>query len=155
MKSLNTYILEKLIINKNFKGDFMCVQPKNEGTCLELVVPYSLTQERIALYIREYKYDSSKNNVFIDEDIKYEQNDEGYYTNIDDDPLWWKWVLLFDEDAKLFLNILLEDYRQKMDISNICKSSLKERKSYKFPCMNDAKKYYSKYELKHMLESIK
>lgn len=164
MKQLIDYINEwkatSSAINNVKVNEYKCIRPKESGTCLLVVVPYNVELDYITLYTYKYTYTKTDDIVTI-ANFKFKRNEEGYYYgNINSD--WWRWVTLFDEDALTFLNKLLENNKQKMNVFNICGSILKSRlnndDTYSFCCRdneNQNRPFYTKSEIKNMIDRIK
>ena len=154
MKSLNTYISEKLVINKNYKLDeYQCIKPNKEGICLEIVIPTTNGNfSRIALYERLYH---KKIDRIISCGSEYVKNTKGYYYSWHSEQYHgkWIWFLLFGDDAKLFLNTLLNDVKQKMDITEFIGSSRFAKKGA-FECKNDYNDFYTKEDIKELISDI-
>lgn len=135
MKSLNKYILEKLVINKNSNLNvfYQCVKPKKEGICLEIAVPIVHNDDELGLDLASYYYNSEEDIVHVVSytDYSYCKNLEGFYYL--EQKVNYIWVLLFDEDAIKFLCALLKNPKQKMDMYDICGSVICTD-TYTFQC---------------------
>lgn len=159
MKSLNTYISEKLLINKNHDFcEYNCVEPNNNGVCLELSLMYNKNvfkkdDYKIVIRLKEYKYDKTTNTV-ITGYSEYTKNDNGYYSLIATETYAWRWVLLFGNDALLFLHKLLNDPKEKINIEEICKDILDDD-IYEYYCKNDDNDFYTNDKIQYMINKIK
>ena len=130
MKSLSNYIEEKLIINqqvdekllinKKFKNidDYRHIEPKNKGKCLLLFFSKKTNDQshRITLSTETYEYDSNFEdvNIFGYDDFPFIKNKKEYYWRNSSSSGWIN-LLLFDDDAKLFLNTLLNNNTLEFD----------------------------------------
>ena len=151
MKTLQHHIEEKLIINKDFDNKYKCIQPHN-NVCLELALPYRVETDIITLYYKYYRYDK-KNDVVIDNaDNKFKKNKDGYYCL--DLNRNYTWILLFDDDAITFLNALLKNPKQKIDVYDICKNYLSHKNTYEYYCKDEDDNFYSAKRLKDTIEKI-
>ena len=156
MKKFSNYIREKLIINKS--DNYFADMPDNSGNCLCIIIPTKSHPEakRIALYC--YEYYKQDNNVFVGKSgykNKYQLSDNGYYYNDTlNDNKYWVRVILFNDDALLFLNTLLKDITQEMDITEFV-VSLEKAKTGAYECIDDYGKHYSKDDIQDMIDLIK
>ena len=158
MKTLNTYITEWKASNKTSNNikitTYKHIEPKETGRCLILTVPVSSDHDYIVLYVYEYTYDKSDDYVKI-LDETYKKNQEGYYTR-SGEAEHWKWTLLFDQDAIKFLSTLLKNNEQKMNLFEICASSLLEynKNCYEFICKKDSYHFYENKNIQNMIDQI-
>lgn len=151
MKNLSKHINEKLIINKNYKQDiYQCIQPNNHGVCLELGIHRTGIENTEITY---QSYVKNEDSVTVRDNEKYYLNNEGYYCDVYNDN--WVYVLLFGEDAETFLNILLNDPHQEMNIECFAKSYIKND-NYNRQCLNVEKSApFTKYAIEDILDIIK
>lgn len=159
MKTLNQHIQEKLIINKNFKNDnnfkYKQIKPNKKGKCLRLSVPKTKEKNQIEfINVFDYEYDYIGDIVYC-EPFEFKQNVEGYYTEIEKIGSNSICVLLFNEDAITFLNQLLINPEAKVDIEEICASSMERTDEYKFVCKADNEDFFIKPEIEYIIKQIR
>ena len=154
MKTLEQYLNEKLIINKNYKPyhEYSCEKPNDSGTCLGIAIPtISNNDERIALY--EFDYHKDGDIISVGE-INFELGDNGFYFMQDTTKPNWVYVLLFCKDAKKFLNKLLKNERKKIDVSEFV-DSIYIAKNGEFVCKDDWKSFYDEDRINDIKYNIK
>ena len=135
MKSLNNYITEKLIINKNFKGvlpvfNFKGIEPGDTGNALNIA--YTVKNEEnsynyITLNIIRYYKNHNSLVKEINSNKDYKKNSKGFYEIVNYYNKYWNQCLLFGEDAIMLLeeigkqlnNTLSSIANIKIDISYI------------------------------------
>lgn len=149
---------EKLVINKNLEnGKYKCIKP-NKTVCLEIKMPYCSKQENcINVSLEHYAYFDNKLYIVDDDDsYKYEVNNEGYYYYVNDN---FCWVVLFNDDALLFLNTLLDNLEQKINLYDICGSLLIDNDKYEYYCskyeLSLDPHFYEEKEIKNMIKELK
>ena len=153
MKSLNNYISEKLIINKTYKScEYLCLPPKKSGTCLEVVIPYNNYENVITLFIQDYTYTDLENCVNVREGEHYFKGKDNYYC--DNFKNHWVYVLLFNEDALLFLKKLAENPKEKINIKEIAKSIIGQNTTYEYVCKTNEYESYTIEKINNMISSI-
>ena len=168
MKSLNNYILEKLIINKNLKCDFC--DPDDEGTCLMVAYPFGLSVQRIDLVVQQYKRnanniqlyprfpdaftDKSKENIYY-HFLKYDGHNIHTYEG-------WLQLLFFKNDAIGILNSAIKNPDMNFDFNEYVPSLnnkiINFDKVYKIGAYSTQYGFRRKYttdELQKMLNEIK
>ena len=136
MKTLSNYISEKLIINKNFVSSYYnSIQPKSEGRCLKLSISTAKNTgtHRIEITTCEYQFDGQKIDFPLRDSYGFEKNNEGYFWRLKKGVIndVWADLLLFDEDAKKFLEILLNNQNTNINLS--CLFDDKDNKLFNWP----------------------
>lgn len=155
MKSLYNYISEKLLINKDFKETFTlnCCKPDDKGKCLRLSIsnPNNYSAHRIEISIESYTY----YEIVIAASEEYKKNKNGYYWK---HSRYWTSILLFNEDAERFLNVLLnelEQYFESEDFYDVFKNYVNK---YNWPYQakrGPVEKYFTKSDIEKMLKELK
>lgn len=120
MKNLSKYIFEKLLINKNYKS-IGTVKPNNQGCCLELHLDTGEKTD-LSISLKEYLFEDNTLHFPGYSSRGYKENNNGYFTrryvmNISSSlSIEYIHVLLFGNDAKNFLNELLDDPEMDIDL---------------------------------------
>ena len=164
---INQQVDEKLLINKNFENidKYKGVEPNEKGICLEVAIPYTEKYDTLAIRLKKYRYIKSDNTVntgniestYYSDESFFKKNKDGVYCFVKSYRQYC-WILLFGDDAKWFLNILLNDPEQKIDFSHICKDLLKHKNVYEFECktyVDNKEIFYKKGDIYDMLYKIK
>ena len=169
MKSLNKYILEKLIINqqvdekllinKNLKK-YNYDMPNKEGLCLAVAYPdiklLSCNIPRIALSTFEYKYNGDKVLLPFVSYIFDRTTEEGVFYYNDKT---WLYLLFFNDTAKQILDDAIDNNDMKFDFNDYAPSLNKEfniKEIYRIGTYNnDVRIPYDKKHLQQMKNSIK
>lgn len=153
MKTLSNYIFEKLVINKNFKNiTYKAVKPSEYGVCLYIVFPLKSTNtESVVFRITNYKYDEETDVVTVGQFTEiYKQND-GFYILSGNT---YFFIFLFNDDAKDFLNNILNDPEQKIHISDFLNDIPQNVKSKGLQCIHDEGGFYTDRDINDMLKEI-
>ena len=167
MKTLQQHISEKLVINKDFKKPNLFVsEPVHDvGLCIYLAIPSKKNDDSnnrvsISEYLRTYCVETEKGikkiyykNPYGD-NVKIEKNDYGFYIlNLDN--MFWCHFILFEEAAIAFLENLLTDVEQKIDVSDYKFNNEKHVKTGIYQCINDERNFCDKNEIIDMLNELK
>lgn len=153
MISLQQHIAEKLIINKNFKKETST--PNDEGICLRLWItsPTIRQKQRISLYTGHYLYDNIHDSITLTSlNDKSERNEKGYFQSSPNK--FWDVIILFNEEAIDFLDMLSKDPEQIIDVSKYIVDA-KTYKYIKYQCIPDAGNFYNKQDFDSMKKRIK
>lgn len=163
MKPLNQYIKEKLVINKNFKeANLFASEPLHDsGYCIYLALPKKSNNYdviSIPTELCEYgtvSYDGKPSLYYetMSRNIKIEKNNYGFYF-LDAQNSGWCWLILFEKEALSFLENLLQNIKQKIDITN-CKDEKFNIKNGSYICADINKKYYDKEKIIDMINELK
>ena len=171
MKNLNDYILEKLynqqineklVINKNYNPiNFVGSEPSDSGICIKLRFNSTRFTNKESEDIRVYRetYKKEGTNLIKGRMSEYRKNKYGFfYENIDSDSYS---LLLFNDDAKLFLNMLLKHPRMYFMWNDF---PIEEKTSghpwRDFMCVKNGghpfgNNYFTKDELRKLIDDIK
>ena len=160
MKTLKNHIFERLKINKNYKNvHFIAVEPKSTGTCLAVYIPLKANDIMSRIQIHTYDYENIGHNkvtLFNRANDIIAKNEKSYYSSSCRRYNVWATVLLFNEDALEFLNMLLTDNTEYFDVIDFMDDKyIKYLQKESYQCAGLDKKYYDNETIKSFISEIK
>ena len=162
MKTLHQYINEDFKISHKINSIiYKAVKPKTKGICLQISIAHHNKHIEIntvkyfvkTSFLIDYKIiynNDNDNSGFNNFSVKRSEN--GYYTKQDD---YWDKILLFDNDAMIFLQNYLNNKKQKFDARIFLPTTEKSLFIKKYCNNHSSLEYYTNEEINTMIEQIK
>lgn len=160
MKTLQQHISEKLVINKDFKkANLFKSEPLHDkGYCIYLALPInSNNYDIISIPDKPCGYETifsnGKSSIYYNDSYEIKKNDYGFYF-LDVQSEEWCWLILFEEEAISFLENLIQNIRQKIDITD-CKDDNINIKTGRYICAHIGDFFYDKETIIYMINELK
>lgn len=170
MKTLQQHISEKLVINKDFKkvNVWTCDPSKSSGKCIYLALPVKENPNNfiaLSTYVDKYNSVTYQNTTKLyyhstsdNRSFRIEKNEYDFYVLKEVSNQFWCYFVLFEKAAIEFLENLLNDVEQEININGY-KDSKKNIKEGSYKCLDDKsfnkQVYHKKEKITRMLNNLK